>query len=67
MVISVFLNGEQHSVASDNLQDLLGELQLNGKRIAIELNFEIVPRSAFPETFVRAGDRIEIVQAIGGG
>lgn len=66
-MISVFLNGAQRSVESRNLQALLGELQLGGKRIAIELNFEIVPRSAFAETPVREGDRIEIVQAIGGG
>lgn len=63
----VFLNGEQRSVESSNLQALLNELQLGGKRIAIELNFEIIPRSAFAETLVREGDRIEIVQAIGGG
>jgi len=67
MVTSIFLNGEQRSVESSNLQDLLDELQLGGKRIAIELNFEIVPRSNFAETRVREGDRIEIVQAIGGG
>jgi sulfur carrier protein len=66
-VIPIFLNGEQRVVTSSNLHELLGELQLTGKRIAIEVNLEIVPRSAFTETPVRECDRIEIVQAIGGG
>lgn len=63
----IFLNGEQRAIQSHNLQALLDELQLQGKRIAIELNFEIIPRSAFIETLIQEGDRIEIVQAIGGG
>lgn len=67
MVIQIFLNGEQRSVASQSLQALLGELKLNGKRVAIELNLEIIPRSAYAGTPVREGDRVEIVQAIGGG
>jgi sulfur carrier protein len=66
-VIHIFLNGERRSVESQDLQALLGELRLGGKRVAIELNLEIVPRSAYPATRLREGDRVEIVQAIGGG
>jgi sulfur carrier protein len=47
--------------------DLVHELTLGGKRIAIERNGEIVPRSRYAQTPVEAGDRLEIVGAVGGG
>ena len=47
--------------------DLLQHLQLMGKRLAVEINGEIVPRSQHVETTLRDNDRVEIVQAIGGG
>lgn len=46
---------------------LIERMQLAGKRLAVELNGEIVTRSAHAETRLREGDRVEIVQAIGGG
>jgi sulfur carrier protein len=47
--------------------DLVRELCLEGKRIAVERNGEIVPRSRYAETVVDAADRLEIVGAVGGG
>jgi sulfur carrier protein len=47
--------------------DLVHELTLEGKRIAVERNGEIVPRSRYAQTPVEAGDRLEIVGAVGGG
>ena len=49
------------------LADLVRALNLEGKRIAIECNGEIVPKSRYPQTPVRAGDRLEVVAAVGGG
>jgi sulfur carrier protein len=46
---------------------LLQDLGLAGKRLALEINQEIVPRSTFDSRLLSAGDRVEIVQAIGGG
>lgn len=46
---------------------LIEVLGMAGKRLAVELNGEIVPRSQHAQTAVHEGDRIEIVQAIGGG
>jgi thiamine biosynthesis protein ThiS len=46
---------------------LLRELGLDGGRVAIERNLEILPRSVWSETRVQAGDRYEIVQFVGGG
>ena len=51
-----------HTVA-----DLVHELSLTGKRIAVERNGEIVPRSRYAETTVAPGDALEIVGAVGGG
>lgn len=46
---------------------LIERMQLAGKRLAVELNGEIVTRSRHADTQLRDGDRVEIVQAIGGG
>ena len=47
--------------------DLVRELALEGKRIAVEKNGEIVPRSRYAETAITPGDALEIVGAVGGG
>jgi sulfur carrier protein len=49
------------------LADLVRALNLEGKRIAIECNGEIVSKSRYAQTPVRAGDRLEVVAAVGGG
>ncbi|HEU4645153.1 MAG TPA: sulfur carrier protein ThiS [Burkholderiales bacterium] len=46
---------------------LIGRLALTGKRVAVERNGEIVPKSAHDSTLVADGDRLEIVVAVGGG
>ncbi|NLD00586.1 MAG: sulfur carrier protein ThiS, partial [Gammaproteobacteria bacterium] len=46
---------------------LIEHLQLAGRRVAVELNFEIVPRSLYETTLLKEGDALEIVHAIGGG
>ena len=64
----VSINGDEQDIENGiSLQQLLDELAMNRGRIAIELNGEIVPRSNFAEQILTAGDRLEIVQAIGGG
>jgi sulfur carrier protein len=66
---TVTLNGVATDVAADasTLSDLVSALGLSGKRIAIEKNGEIVPRSRYSTTTIARGDRIEIVGAVGGG
>ena len=49
------------------VQELVGELGFEGKRIAIERNGEIVPRSRYAEVELADGDRLEVVVAVGGG
>jgi len=47
--------------------ELLAELKIEGKRLAVEINEEIIPRSQFEHKILSTGDKVEIVQAIGGG
>jgi len=64
----VTLNGEQTELHQIRFVDqLLAQLGLQNKRLAVELNEEIVPRSRFSEQAITKGDRIEIIHAIGGG
>ena len=64
----ILLNGEQRQVASNcTLADLLTTLELRDKRFAVEINEELVPRSEHAAHALKADDRVEIVQAIGGG
>ena len=68
MPITVSINGAQRSiVAPVTFTELLAELELAGKRLAVERNGEIVPRSSFGQSRVADGDRIEVVIAVGGG
>jgi thiamine biosynthesis protein ThiS len=67
-MITIFVNGEGRKVAaSTNLLELLTQLDLGNRRIAVELNQEIISRSSFASTFLYNDDRVEIVHAIGGG
>jgi thiamine biosynthesis protein ThiS len=64
----ILLNGDRLQVADDStLAELLARLDLRGKRFAVEINEELVPRSEHDEHPLQADDRVEIVQAIGGG
>ncbi len=64
----VYLNGESKEVQGNpSLADLITRLDLPAPRIAVELNREVVRRSAWGETILHDEDRIEIVHFVGGG
>ena len=66
--IRVTLNGAPREFpAALTFAQLLDTLALSGRRLAVERNGEIVPRSAFGEEHLSDGDRIELVIAVGGG
>ncbi|HID00224.1 MAG TPA: sulfur carrier protein ThiS [Piscirickettsiaceae bacterium] len=66
--MQIFVNGEPKTVAEGTTaQQLVEQLELTGKRIAMERNQSIVPRSQYAQTELREGDRIEIIHAVGGG
>jgi sulfur carrier protein len=62
------LNGEPRQIPDDSTAAaLIALLELSGKRLAMEVNREIVPRSAYASHRLQEGDEVEIVHAIGGG
>ncbi|MGH8442001.1 MAG: sulfur carrier protein ThiS [Nevskiaceae bacterium] len=66
--MQIVVNGQPRDAAERlALPHLIAELQLGDRRVAVELNGAIVPRSAWPDTRLADGDRLEIVHAIGGG
>ena len=65
--MQIQLNGESIQVVASNLYQLVEELGLEKRMIAIELNLEVVPKSAYADTQLKENDRIELVHMIGGG
>ncbi len=66
--LSITVNGEGHEVpAGTTVAGLLVILEIGREGSAVERNRDIVPRSRHEETTLEAGDRIEIVTAVGGG
>ena len=71
-VLTLLLNGENRQFetpaqGSLSVQGLLTELGLDMRKVAVERNEEIVPRSRYAETWLASGDQLEIVHFIGGG
>ena len=61
------LNGEPRQVQAQTILALVEEVSLDPRKVAVERNLEIVPRSAYAATAITDGDRFEIVRFIGGG
>jgi sulfur carrier protein len=61
------LNGEPRRVVAATILALVEELSLDPRKVAVERNLEIVPKSLHGATPVAEGDRIELVQFVGGG
>jgi sulfur carrier protein len=67
-MIQVTVNGSAHRLEHPvNVHELLEQLAMAGKKVAVEKNGEIVPKGAHREVVVQNGDRLEIVVAVGGG
>ena len=66
--MQIFLNGKPHALdGQTTVLELVDALGFSGKRIAVERNAEIIPRSRHATTSLVAGDQVEIVVAVGGG
>ncbi|MGZ8364636.1 MAG: sulfur carrier protein ThiS [Caulobacteraceae bacterium] len=63
----VMVNGEEREVEAATVDALVAELGLDARKVAIERNLEIVSKSLYAATVLADGDRIEIVQFVGGG
>ena len=66
--MKVLVNGEPREIAGGStVAALLATLDLAGRRLAVEVNGDIVPRSRHAQAVLQENDRVEIVHAIGGG
>jgi sulfur carrier protein len=66
-IISIQLNGENIDLAARTIGELVDAQGWAGRRIAIERNGAIVPRSCYADTALCSGDTLEVVVAVGGG
>jgi thiamine biosynthesis protein ThiS len=67
-MVRLTINGEARTVQGAlDIAGLIAALELDARKVAVERNLEIVPRSAYGATRIADGDRIEIVHFIGGG
>ncbi len=68
-MLAITVNGQPRALPAGaaTIADLIREMRLEGKRIAVERNGEIVPRSRYAETRLADDDKLEIVGAVGGG
>ena len=66
--LTLFVNGEPQTLMPPcSVADLLAALEMGGRRVAIAVNREVVVRSRYKEAELTDGDRIEILEAVGGG
>ena len=64
----ITLNGDPVEVAGPlTIAELLSSLEIDARRVAVEHNLLVLKRTAFPETVVKDGDHVEIVNFVGGG
>jgi sulfur carrier protein len=66
--LQITLNGDGYEVAGPlTVTDLLARLDIDARRVAVELNLVVLKRDAFARTTIQAGDEVEIVNFVGGG
>jgi thiamine biosynthesis protein ThiS len=66
--MQIFLNGERRDVAEGmSIEDLVLTLADDPRGVAIERNLEIIPKAEHATTLLKDGDRLEVVQFVGGG
>jgi sulfur carrier protein len=67
-IVQIVCNGEHHELEGEtSLAAFLGGLQIEVRRVAVEINGRLVPRAEHAKYVVREGDRVEIVTLVGGG
>ena len=66
--MNIILNGKPHSLENTTtIEQLIDQLGLAGKRVAVEVNLDIIPRSEHGQRLLNENDKVEVVHAIGGG
>lgn len=66
--VEIFVNGAARTISAGlTIAELLGELRVTERHVAVELNGELAPRARHAECRLAAGDRLEVVTLVGGG
>lgn len=65
--MEIQINGEPREVSQNTILELLESLGIDPQRVAVELNLDILPKTAYSDKAITEGDRIEIVHFVGGG
>jgi thiamine biosynthesis protein ThiS len=66
--LTIILNGDPHEVTRPlTVSELLSQLEIDARRVAVEHNLVVLKRATFDDTVVREGDQVEIVNFVGGG
>jgi thiamine biosynthesis protein ThiS len=63
----MIVNGKELKLASKNILELLNELKIDNKLIAVEVNLEVIPSANWQDFVLKDSDKIEIINAVGGG
>jgi thiamine biosynthesis protein ThiS len=66
--MKIFINGEEYSFEKEfTLEDLIQNLKINKDTTVVEINETIINRNNYPKTFLKNGDKVEIITFVGGG
>ncbi len=65
--MEIIVNGEPYKIAEMTILDFLNSIGIDPKRVAVELNLDILPKEGYPTTLLQDGDKLEIVHFVGGG
>ena len=66
--MTITLNGDKHELASPmTISALLQQLDIDSRRVAVELNLAVVKKVAYDSSVIKEGDEVEIVNFVGGG
>ena len=66
--MTIKLNGDPHDIPGPlSISALLAQLEIDARRVAVELNMDVVKKTAYDSSVIRDGDEVEIVNFVGGG
>jgi thiamine biosynthesis protein ThiS len=66
--MTIILNGDKHELGAPvSVSELLRQLEIDGRRVAVELNLAVVKKAAYDSSVIKDGDEVEIVNFVGGG
>ena len=66
--MTITLNGDKHELAAPlSVSELLQQLEIDARRVAVELNLTVVKKAAYESSVINEGDEVEIVNFVGGG